>query len=66
MFSTTQVSNFISLLVVIIQLLKINIAPEEVQSGVGALVLIVSLSVNIYNRFKKGDITVLGKIKPLE
>ncbi len=62
-FSTTQVSNFVSLLVVLIQLLRVNIAPEEVQSFVSAVVLIISLSVNIYNRFKKGDITILGARK---
>jgi hypothetical protein len=61
-FSTTQVSNFVSLLVVVFGLLKINIAPEEVQSGISALVLIISLSVNIYNRAKKGDLR-LGVIK---
>lgn len=61
-FSITQVSNYTSLIVVLVQLLRINISSEEIQGGVGALILIVSLVINIINRAKQGDL-MLGVVK---
>ena len=65
-FSTTQASNigvFVGVLVIILKYFKINIASEELQTIIGAAITVVSGIISFINRYKKGDLTVVGMRK---
>lgn len=64
--SITQLSNysaFIGVIMIILQHYNIQIAQEELQTVLGGILSVVGIIVNWYNRFKKGDVTVLGSYK---
>ena len=62
-FSQTQASNIASLVgffVIILNYFKINITSEELQSFIGAGLVLGGLVWNWINRYKKGDLTLGG------
>lgn len=63
-FSTTQSTNLVALVGVIVMVLnyyKINIAAEEVTNLLGAGITLVGIVMNWAHRYKRGDLTALGK-----
>lgn len=62
-YSTTQSTNLVALVGVIVMVLNhynINIASEEVTAVLGAGITIFGILANWYHRFSKGGITALG------
>jgi len=65
-FSTTQASNLASLAGAVAVLASIfgkNVDADQLTQVMGAVVVIVSAVVSFVNRYKKGDLTVLGSRK---
>lgn len=63
-YSTTQSTNLVAIVGVIVMVLNhynINIASEEVSALLGAGITIFAIITNFVNRYKKGDLTALGK-----
>ena len=61
-FSLTQAGVYISVLGFLVQLLKLNIATEEVTQFVTAVVTLVGLGMAWYGRARQGDL-YLGTFK---
>lgn len=62
-YSLTQGGNLAALagvVVLLLQALKIDIAPAEVETFIGAAAALVGLGTSWYGRWRKGDITVGG------
>ena len=62
-FSLTQGGNYVVLLGFILQLLKVNIATEELTQFVNAALILGGLIVSWIGRYRKGDLTILGTRK---
>ena len=62
-YSITQATNLASLagtIALILSLMKINIASEEIQTVIGAVLALYGIGSNWYHRYKKGDLTLGG------
>lgn len=66
MYSTTQTTNYVALaglLVLILKYFGVVVPNEEMLTIVAGTAMLVSLIVSIYNRYKKGDITIAGRYR---
>jgi len=62
-FSLTQSGNLTALVGLIVMLLKlfnVNIAETEIQSFIGAFVVIVGIIISWIGRYRKGDLKLSG------
>ena len=62
-FSLTQGGNLtalVGLLVLVLQYYHVNIAAAELQSFLGAAVILVGTLTSWYGRYRKHDLTLLG------
>lgn len=62
-FSKTQTANYTALIMFIVQLFNLNIQESEVSAIVTGVVGIIAVAFSWYERYKRGDITVLGSRK---
>lgn len=63
MMSTTQTTNYLSLagaLVVILGYFKIQIDVNELAMLIGAVATVVGVLLNMYHRYQKGGINIVG------
>lgn len=63
MLSRTQATNYLSLagaLVVILGYFKVQINVNDLATLLGALATILGIILNFINRYKKGDVTIVG------
>ena len=63
MMSKTQATNYLSLagaLVVILGYFDIKIDINDLAMLLGALATIIGILMNFYNRYKKGDVNLVG------
>lgn len=63
MMSTTQTTNYLSLagaLVVILGYFKIQIDVNELAMLLGAVATVVGVLLNMYHRYQKGGINIVG------
>lgn len=61
--STTQVTNVTAMagvIVMVLQLFKVEVAQDEVVSVIGAALTIISIITNFVNRYQKGDVSLAG------
>ncbi|MDI6820922.1 MAG: hypothetical protein QMD65_01960 [Patescibacteria group bacterium] len=61
--SVTQIGNYVALTSFILGLFKINIATEELSQAFTAVFVLVGLAISWYGRFRKGDLTPIGRRK---
>lgn len=64
MYSTTQTANYTALAGLIVLALNhfgFLISDEQVLTVIAGLTTFTSICVSIYNRYKKGDVTIAGK-----
>lgn len=62
-YSSTQASNLVSIvgfLAIILNHFKINITSEELQAAIGAGMILGGIVWNWINRYRSGDLTLLG------
>ena len=62
-FSLTQSGNlvaFAGLIVIVLKLFGIDIAEEEIQSFIGAFVVIIGIIVSWIGRYRVGDLKING------
>jgi len=61
--SITQLSNysaFIGVIMIVLEHYHINIAQEELQTILGAILSVIGILTNWYNRYSKGDLSLGG------
>lgn len=63
MFSVQQTANYAKLLGLCIAMLGYEVSEEALISFVGVLMTLGAIVVSFYDRYTKGDVTVLGKRK---
>lgn len=64
--SITQSTNWLAmagLVVILLKLFGVEVVEADVQTVIGALVAIIGVVMNYINRYSKGDVTALGKLK---
>lgn len=57
---TQQLANYVALLSFVFGLLKLNIGSAEISQALSATLVLVSLGVSIYKRYKDGNLTLSG------
>ena len=65
-YSTTQTANIVALagfLVIVLNHFKINITTEEIQAFLGAGLILGGLIWSWVSRYRKGNLTLVGKRK---
>lgn len=63
-YSVTQTTNLTAIVGVVVMILNhfnINVGSEEIMGIIGAVITIVSIVTNFWNRYSKGDLNIGGK-----
>jgi hypothetical protein len=64
MYSQTQLANYTSLaglLIIVLKQVGITLGMDEAMTVIGGLVVLSGIVWNFVNRYKQGDITIVGK-----
>jgi len=64
MFSPTYIAAIVALVIFVAKLFNINLQQQGLTELITEVAGIISAIVILARRFQKGDITILGKIKP--
>jgi len=59
-FSKTQTANYVAFIMFVVQLFKLNVTENEVTALVTGVVGILAVLVAFWERYKKGDLRLLG------
>jgi hypothetical protein len=59
-FSTTQLANYITFIMFLFTLFKVNVSKEEVETLVAGAIGLISIVVAFIQRYKRGDLFLLG------
>ena len=62
-FSVQQTANYAKLLGICIAMLGYEVSEESLITFVGVLMTLGAIAVSFYDRYTKGDVTIVGKRK---